>query len=472
MATRTLAASDEVILPGETEVIHPLPNHLRVFLPKIGDGTGQTVVAGTQILFATEDDGRLEILRNGGHRLELMPARSARIALAETVGQWSIQEAPPSYPYARVTDGPEGGGGPHTHPISDVVDLQDELDAKADIGHAHSISDTTGLQTTLDAKAASSHNHNASDINAGTLAEARLPVATTAARGALRADHNEAGNPAALTASGHGAAADPHPQYALDSEKGAVSGIATLDGAGKLTAAQLPLGTSATTAAAGNDSRLSDSRTPLSHATSHQSGGGDAIKLDDLATPDDNTDLNASTTRHGLLLKLNNNASQFLNGQGAWAAPGGGSDPWTIVVLGSDFPTSSASAVDVTGLGFTPVANTRYMIEGILFLRTATATVNPRTGFAWPTGMTDGVMSIDEAQSASAQLMARGNINASLLVAVGGIPNTTQSWPAFLYGAALAGASPSGNLRVQIASETAGTTVTVKAGSFIRYRTY
>ena len=31
------------------------------------------------------------------------------------------------------------------------------------------------------------------------------------------------------------------------------------------------------------DSRLSDARTPTSHATSHQSGGGDAIKLDDLA---------------------------------------------------------------------------------------------------------------------------------------------------------------------------------------------
>ena len=48
------------------------------------------------------------------------------------------------------------------------------------------------------------------------------------------------------------------------------------------------------------------------------------ITLDDFATPDDNTDLNASTTRHGLLLKLDNVASNFLNGQGAWAAPAGG----------------------------------------------------------------------------------------------------------------------------------------------------
>jgi hypothetical protein len=40
------------------------------------------------------------------------------------------------------------------------------------------------------------------------------------------------------------------------------------------------------------------------HHTAHEFGGGDAIKLDDLATPDDNTDLNATTSRHGLLCKV------------------------------------------------------------------------------------------------------------------------------------------------------------------------
>ncbi len=43
---------------------------------------------------------------------------------------------------------------------------------------------------------------------------------------------------------------------------------------------------------------------PAAHATSHQSGGGDAIKLDDLAAPDDNTDLNATSSAHGLTKKL------------------------------------------------------------------------------------------------------------------------------------------------------------------------
>jgi hypothetical protein len=41
----------------------------------------------------------------------------------------------------------------------------------------------------------------------------------------------------------------------------------------------------------------------LAHATRHKSGGADAIKLDELAAPDDNTTRDASTTAHGLLVK-------------------------------------------------------------------------------------------------------------------------------------------------------------------------
>lgn len=47
-------------------------------------------------------------------------------------------------------------------------------------------------------------------------------------------------------------------------------------------------------------------------------------KLDDWATPDDNTDLNASTTRHGLLLKLGGGSTNFLRADGTWAVPSGG----------------------------------------------------------------------------------------------------------------------------------------------------
>lgn len=152
--------------------------------------------------------------------------------------------------------------------------------------------------------------------------------------------------------------------------------------------------------------------------------------------------------------------------------PASGSDPWTYLRTASDFTTTSATAVDVTGLAFTPVANTRYEIEAALLLRTATATVNPRPGLAWAAGLTDGGAWITQAQAAAgAHITVSGNHNAALLEQVGGLPNTTQSWPAFIRASAIAGAAPSGTIRVQLASETAGTTVTVKAGSWLKYRT-
>jgi hypothetical protein len=54
------------------------------------------------------------------------------------------------------------------------------------------------------------------------------------------------------------------------------------------------------------------------HHTQHEAGGSDQIKLDDLALPDDTTDLDASTVRHGLLPKLTGTSTQFLAGNGQW----------------------------------------------------------------------------------------------------------------------------------------------------------
>ncbi len=48
------------------------------------------------------------------------------------------------------------------------------------------------------------------------------------------------------------------------------------------------------------------------------------VKLDDLAAPDDNTDLNATTSAHGLLPKLGGGTTNFLRADGTWAAPAGG----------------------------------------------------------------------------------------------------------------------------------------------------
>lgn len=67
-----------------------------------------------------------------------------------------------------------------------------------------------------------------------------------------------------------------------------------------------------------------EAQAPGAHHTTHEAEGSDAIKLDDLAEPDDNTDLNATTSRHGLLPKLSGFTSHFLRGDGTWAEPSGG----------------------------------------------------------------------------------------------------------------------------------------------------
>ena len=71
---------------------------------------------------------------------------------------------------------------------------------------------------------------------------------------------------------------------------------------------------------------VSGARTPTAHAASHQALGSDAIKLDDLDAPEDNTDLNASTLAHGLMHKLSGSSSEYFAGDGTWQTPAGTGD--------------------------------------------------------------------------------------------------------------------------------------------------
>ena len=83
--------------------------------------------------------------------------------------------------------------------------------------------------------------------------------------------------------------------------------------------------------------------TLLDHHTRHESGGADAIKLDDLAAPDDNTDLDVSITAHGLAPKLPNDAAKFLNGVGSYTTPTGSGIPATIVDAKGDLIAATAA---------------------------------------------------------------------------------------------------------------------------------
>ena len=71
-----------------------------------------------------------------------------------------------------------------------------------------------------------------------------------------------------------------------------------------------------------------------------------AIKLDDFAAPDDNTDLNATTARHGLLPKLANNTVQFMRADGNWAIPNGGFTT-TATAAGTTILTATSTQTQI-----------------------------------------------------------------------------------------------------------------------------
>ena len=152
-----------------------------------------------------------------------------------------------------------------------------------------------------------------------------------------------------------------------------------------------------------------------------------------------------------------------------FAREGEGSDGFTNVILGADFVTSNAAAVD-TGIAVVPAANARIMFEARLLVRTAVTTVGPRPGIAWPTGMTDASGSIAIPASLTSGLAQHGNVNAPVLIGGGGLPVANASYLATINGYMLSGGAPQGSFRVQLASETAGTNVTIKAGSFLRWK--
>ena len=111
----------------------------------------------------------------------------------------------------------------HGHAESDVTNLTSDLAGKAATSHSHAESDVTNLTSDLAGKAASSHSHAESDV-----------TNLTTDLGAKEATAN----------------------------KGAASGYCGLDSSSKVAIGNIPTGSSSSTVCIGNDSRLSDARSP------------------------------------------------------------------------------------------------------------------------------------------------------------------------------------------------------------------
>jgi hypothetical protein len=123
-----------------------------------------------------------------------------------------------------------------------------------------------------DARTPTSHNHAGADINSGTVAYARLPIGTAASTVAAGDDSRITGAvQTSRTVTGTGAltgGGDLSANRTLDVGTGTITGThiaAAVKDPAAGTAGLRTLGTGAAQAAAGNDSRLSDARTPVAH---------------------------------------------------------------------------------------------------------------------------------------------------------------------------------------------------------------
>lgn len=319
----------------------------------------------------------------------------------------------------------EGGGGPqgpHSHTIANVTGLQSELDGKQPVGsYALTAHNHDGDYQPLGDYAASIHGHVIADVS---------------------------GLQAALDGKQASGSYQPAGSYAAEAHAhniGDVTGLQTaLDGK--------QASGSYASASHNHDATYA----PLSH--NHTIGNVTGLQ----------TALDGKQTSGSYALSSHNHDGVYALAD--HTHQGGGSDPWTVIRLASDFTTTSGTAVAVTGLSFTPAANKQYEFEAKLRLRSATATIGPRPGLTWPTGTTDGGVGIWAPNSATAEAIARQPAGVSAVAASTGVPSTTQSWPGFISGEVQTGGSPSGNVQVTLNAETAGTTVTMKAGSFLRYR--
>jgi len=161
----------------------------------------------------------------------------------------------------------------------------------------------------------------------------------------------------------------------------------------------------------------------------------------------DVTTNDVTSTKHGFVPKSTANTAQFLRNDTTptWATPAGGSDPWTYLTLAAAFTTTSATAQAVTGLAFTPSANTKYDIYGMFYVKTVASAVVPRVGLAWPSGLTQGVATVYITAGASTQYLVNLNAAASGLTSVGAIASTAF-WPSQMNCVIDAGATPSGSI--------------------------
>jgi hypothetical protein len=139
-----------------------------------------------------------------------------------------------------------------------------------------------------------------------------------------------------------------------------------------------------------------------------------------------------------------------------------------ISVLGSTQSTTSATLVDCTGLSVAVDANATYQIEGFLLFQSASATNGIWVSLNGPAGFTNfSALFFISVSAISVNTRVISAYNAGSATSDVPAANTTSF---ILVNGALVNGATAGTLQLRFASEGAGTTVRIMAGSSIRLR--
>lgn len=149
----------------------------------------------------------------------------------------------------------------------------------------------------------------------------------------------------------------------------------------------------------------------------------------------------------------------------------------TTLQTTSEQSTTSTTAVDITGLAFTPAANTDYLIDARVRVKCSATTNDFQFGVSWPSGLNSGeLMASLSGQGVIDQTNGDTNGFTEFLISSAGaflsagMRVDTSYGLLRITGILRVGASPSGDFKLQLAARVSSRTAYVGAGSVLEYR--
>jgi hypothetical protein len=200
--------------------------------------TGMNYIQSTQDLYITGNNAanmtNLKLYANATEAVGTMQATAYKVGATTVIEtdakmDWNkIKNAPATY-----------APSAHTHPISEVTNLQTALDGKAASVHSHAIGDVTGLQTALDGKSDTGHTHAFADLTAKPTTVAGYGITDASLTGHVHDDRYYTETEMDTKLSGKSDTSHTHTFASLTSKPTTISGYGITDTATTATANKL-----------------------------------------------------------------------------------------------------------------------------------------------------------------------------------------------------------------------------------------